>query len=70
MPRLPDTIEDALRATGKPWSAEPGGKHTKIRLAGQFVGVVTRNAKTKGGHQARCELNLIAQIRRAARGQQ
>lgn len=48
-------------------TAEPGGKHWKIRTAdGRLVGVWPLNGRT-GGRGSRGTRNLVAQLRRAHR---
>lgn len=62
--RLPGRILAALKATGKPWTLERGGKHIKIRMAGRFVGILPLGGANEADRATR---NTIAQIRRAAR---
>jgi hypothetical protein len=62
--KLPAQIEEALDATGLPWTLERGTKHQKIRLGGRFVAILP-HGKEQTVHR-RSLLNTIAQIRRAA----
>jgi hypothetical protein len=63
--RIPPAIEQALTDTGLPYEITPGAKHQKIILAGQFVGILPLDGY--GNDSGRGRLNLISQIRRAAR---
>lgn len=56
-------IVRALENTGLPWEIEKGKGHTKLRLCGHLVGVVSYG---KNGHDKRAELNVIAQIKNKA----
>jgi hypothetical protein len=53
-----------LEETGLPWELENGKKHTKIWLAGQFVGILPQNGRIVEGAAHK---NVVAQIRRAAK---
>jgi hypothetical protein len=55
----------ALDETGLPWTVDQDGGHLKIRLAGRLVGVMS--AGSKDDERGRAFMNVIAQIRRAAR---
>lgn len=63
---LPKPIEQALEATGLPWSIEAGGKHLKLRVNGRLAGILSRGSKRESDQRA--VRNTVAQIRRAARG--
>ena len=65
MTKLPKPIVEALDATGLPWAAEHGTRHTKIKLAGRLVGVAAR--KPISDCDLRPTKNIVSQIRRAAR---
>lgn len=59
-------LRKALKATGLPWSIEPGSKHLRVFLAGQQVAVMSR-----GSHARRHSLGftkIIHSIERAAEG--
>ena len=43
----------ALEETGLPWELENGKKHTKIRLAGQFVGMYVNDMTLDMGEQGK-----------------
>jgi hypothetical protein len=58
-------VEDALNSTGLPWHIDYSGRHRKIILDGHLVGILTRGIHPHD----RTELNLVSQIRRAARGE-
>lgn len=65
--KLPPRIEEALNATGRPWSIEQGKRHHKIKLDGRMVGILPLS-----GFQTtdmRCIKNTVSQIRKAARGE-
>jgi hypothetical protein len=62
--RLPDAVQQALTDTGLPYQIEQGAKHLKIVVADHLVGILP----LKGGDErGRGHLNIVAQIRRAAR---
>lgn len=65
MIRLPKPITEALEDTGLPWSVENGGRHAKIKLAGRLVASLGRASRSTS--DLRPTLNVISQIRRAAR---
>lgn len=58
-------LTPTLIATGLPWHAKQGTKHTKIYVRGRLVGIVPQKGSESSG---RAMLNVRAQIRRAARG--
>lgn len=65
--KIPKEIEAALIATGRPWSTKMGGRHVKLILDGRMVGVLPINGGNSASHRG--SLNVISQIRRAARSQ-
>lgn len=62
--KAPTSCSTALDATNKAWSAERGGRHIKIILAGRLVGIYPFAGGTDADR--RLDLNVIARIRRAA----
>lgn len=63
--RLPEDIQQALTDTGLPYEVRPGTKHLKIFLRDHLVGIFPKSGRHS--HEGRGSLNIIAQIRRAAR---
>lgn len=63
---VPSVIEDALVATGLPWSLEPGKKHIHIRLAGRLVGILPKGRKKGDFLSNRANLNIVSQVRHMA----
>ncbi len=63
--KIDPKVKQALEATGLPWYVETGTKHYKIRLNGKLVGVFPQGKKTEASPRA--NINVIANIRRAAR---
>lgn len=61
-----DIIRRTLLETGLPWRTVPGHGHAKLELDGRLVGVLPHGKGKKDGHH-RANLNLRAQIRRAAK---
>lgn len=59
-------IEADLRATGLPWTIEPGTCHLKIRLCGYLVGILPKKGVDNVGDR-RSYLNIRSQIRRKAK---
>lgn len=57
-------VEDALSATGLPWSIETGSRHLKVRVAGRFVAIMPKDGGSDG---YRAIKNVTAAIRRTAR---
>jgi hypothetical protein len=66
--RIDSRVRKALETCGAPWEIKDGGRHYKIVVNGKLAGVLPK----KGGDApvSRSMLNTIAQIRRAARGDQ
>ena len=65
--RPPPRIRQALEATRLPWALERGAKHIKVRLNGRFIGIIPHCGE---GDIRRGTLNVVAQIKRAAREMQ
>jgi len=67
--RIPKQVVAALEETGLPYEFTMGGSHIKMRLAGQFVGIIPKGktAKSEAHGQKRALANSTAQIRRMAR---
>jgi hypothetical protein len=59
-------IQAALDAVGN-WRLEPGRKHIRIWVNGMMAGICPLNDRGDGRFNGRAELNVISQIRRAAR---
>lgn len=60
-------IVAALEATGKPYEIVKGKRHLKLKLDGKMVGILP--SKGSGcDRDRRSLLNVISQIKRAARG--
>jgi hypothetical protein len=67
--KLPEPIHQALDETGKPWSlVEMRDGHVKLILDGQMVGKIRATGARQDGDW-RFIKNVVAQIRRAARGE-
>jgi hypothetical protein len=66
--RIDRKVEAALNATGKPWRAEYGKRHVKLFLDSRLIGILPLDGKVKESEQWAAK-NLLAQIRRASRGQ-
>jgi hypothetical protein len=67
--KVPKILRDELDASGLPWTVEPGTKHGKLLLAGQFVGVIPRNAR-KDSQGGRGGLNVRSEIRKIIKAHQ
>jgi hypothetical protein len=66
--RIPPSALRALEETGLPFDFELGSRHIKVRLCGQFVAIMPRGSSAKSeGHNKRCMMNTVCQIKRAAR---
>ena len=63
--RLPKSIRSALEATGRPFRVESHGKGIKLFLEQKQVGRLGNNGELDRG---RAEKNILAQIKRTARG--
>ena len=61
---IPTKVEEALNATGLPWTVEPGGKHIHVRLAGRLVAGLHAGRGTEQEFYAR---SMIGSIRRMAK---
>lgn len=67
--QLNSSIRSALDSTGLPWKLIHGKRHRKIIVDGKMVGILPRKSKLSEAGCDRSMLNVISQIRRAARGQ-
>jgi hypothetical protein len=65
---IPPLIADELERCGLPWRIDNGGKHYKLFVGDQFVGVLQRSV-TSAWADKRRNLNVRSQIRRIVRGQ-
>lgn len=65
---LSKTIEDALVATGLPWSVEEGTKHYRVMLAGRQACVVSKGGKARARGGGLCCQKNARTIRRMAAG--
>lgn len=66
--RIDPRIRAALDATGAPWEIREGARHHHVIVAGRLAGILPKG-NTRFDPTGRAALNLIAQVRRAARGQ-
>ena len=64
--KVPDMVERALNESGLPWRVVHGRGHLKLYLDDHFIGVVSSRAKDVAKRRT---LNLLAQIKRVARGE-
>lgn len=62
----PDIIK-ALEATGRPYEIVKGSRHQKLKLDGNLVGIMPLKG-FGNDRDKRAMLNVLAQIKRAARG--
>jgi hypothetical protein len=67
--KLPNYISCSMAQFGvSDWTAEPGSKHIKIKIAGRMVGVVRRGESRDSGGSGREEIVLFKRnIRRILR---
>lgn len=63
--RLSKDVLRALEESGQPWRVDKGSRHLKLIVNEQFVGIMPLRGYGGG---VRAERNIIAQIRRAAKG--
>ena len=61
-------IREALDATGLAWAIENGRKHSKLRLDGRLIAVMSRSNPSSRSRN-RDSRNIVSQIRRAAKEQ-
>lgn len=61
--RIDPALRRELDATGLPWRLTNGGKHSKIYLSDQLVGVTNHGGQLKGVARRQ---NILSTIRRAA----
>jgi hypothetical protein len=66
--RIDRKVEAALNATGKPWRAERGSRHIKLFVDDHLIGILPQDGKVRESENWAGK-NLLAQIRRAGRGQ-
>lgn len=64
--KIPKDVEAALLATGRPWSIKLGKRHLKLMMDERLVGILPRGHSDRAVG-VRSELNVISQIRRAAK---
>lgn len=66
---IPSVIRDELDSLGKPWTAEMGSKHIKVKLDGRLVVILPKGKKVNAEDTAtvRANLNAIRNIRRTIR---
>lgn len=67
--RLSKHIQQALDDCGKPWSLRRGSRHLKIIVGDRFAGILPRSGAGSTAN-IRAEKNVVAQIKRAAKGLQ
>lgn len=65
--RLSKEIERALEDCGKPWSIKQGSRHLKVIVNNRFAGILPKDGLGNSA-SPNAQRNLIAQIRRAAKG--
>ncbi|WP_276122663.1 hypothetical protein [Pararhizobium qamdonense] len=65
---LPKKTRRVLEELGDCWRLDEGAKHIRIFVNETMAGIVPKKVRGDGGMPGRSELNVIAQIRRAARG--
>jgi len=66
---LPKKIQAVLTEIGDCWRLDEGKKHIRIFVNDTFAGIAPMKCRGDGNSRdRRSELNIIAQIRRAARG--
>ncbi|OCP21959.1 MULTISPECIES: hypothetical protein [unclassified Ensifer] len=66
---LPKKTRKTLEDIGNCWRLEVGSKHIRIIVNETMAGIVPKRVRGDGsGLPGRQELNVISQIRRAARG--
>ncbi len=63
--RLLDEVLRLLRASGQPFAVEHGKKHTKVKIDGRLVLVLSRGARADRAFRDRN--NALAHVRRALR---
>jgi ATP-dependent protease HslVU (ClpYQ) peptidase subunit len=65
--RLSKDVQRALDECGQPWRIDKGSRHLKIIVNEKFVGILPIKGS---GPAIRADKNIVAQIRRAAKGLQ
>lgn len=66
--RLAKQVQEALDTCGQPWEIKRGSRHLKIVVNGVMAGILPKNGRGPDSDQRACK-NLVAQIKRAAKGQ-
>lgn len=67
--KLPKRTQRVLEELDDSWRLEDGKRHIRIFINETFAGIMPKNCRGDGsGGDRRAELNVISQIRRAARG--
>ncbi|QIG69181.1 hypothetical protein EVB78_147 [Rhizobium phage RHph_N1_15] len=66
---LSKKTQAALLAIGDGWRLEEGRKHIRIFVNESLAAAAPKNIRGDGEGDRRAELNVVSQIRRAARGQ-
>ena len=64
---LPGELEEILNSCGLPWRIEDGSRHHKIYVGNRLAGVIPKGKSRNNLNTA--HKNMIAQVRRAIRGQ-
>ena len=64
--RVHPHIIRTLEQCGKPWEVKQGSRHLKIVVDGVLAGILPKDGM--GRSEGRAQKNLVAQIKRAARG--
>jgi hypothetical protein len=68
--RLSHDIRQALDSCGAPWSIVNGKRHLKVIVNNKFCAILPKGPQNRGQNSpGRSQLNIVSQIRRAARGQ-
>ena len=65
--RIPDSLRAELDATGIPWQITQKARHRGVVLGGKLVGILPMNPRLSKAMGDRAYMNLLGQIRRAAR---
>ncbi|MBX4911470.1 hypothetical protein HJA82_29590 [Rhizobium bangladeshense] len=65
---LSKKTQAALREIGECWRLEEGKKHIRIFVNDSLAAAAPKNVRGDGEGDRRAELNVVSQIRRAARG--
>jgi len=65
--RIPDNLRAELDATGLPWEITAKSRHRAVVPAGRLVGILPMNPRLSKSVGDRSYMNLLGQIRRAAK---